>query len=701
MKTNGLTKIDVSALSKTYYKGNDPIEVSFEYLVSLWNVIRNVSVPLTPLHYRCEEVSDQYPTLQGITPEMAKVKFMVAAKKYNTANPERDIIDATRRKGPIVVSNNSITSTETTHVVKEGYIENYNAKDAQIRQVADIIAMYTTYNHKLKTITTVFAPEACRAVRVPYLDLVTVRQTLQVEELDAMEARSQIMFKLKHDKTYPFYWFFCMQIILRHDSMEKYRAAAPQNMIDWYLKQTKLNTEMRFSKYYIFCATGLDLYNMKLEEAWIYALRSDALRGIAKKRGLFTAGYYSFPLPAHYIRWIAEARDILSVMRERKIRAIETLDTNRMLIEILVHNGAVVVNRSMSTEEGKFVKKGKDKEVPPGVYARVPCSVSLYRALPLKPVLDNKTVKFEAVVPMVDGEIRSMYLHSVLPVCALYPSTRVAEGVVMTYYSSVEHAKPKVPQQQAMQKKIGELGVRFCRSITWRNAFVFTRVPYYIRDVYAEYFVAGIKYPRLKEDKEATMFTNSEIVDIDIAPRVILDSELGAVVNLRVATEKYEENDIVLDEDLYALLMERANVRDSSVFELHRELYRAVAGSQSVCLPLYELVRTNEKLFLRVMKDIERKTMKDVTILPEFGVVQFDYVKYRQKEAYYSPHHVDYESWESEGEENDEENDEDEEDDVEEEGKQQEVDREEESDEDENMFSHVVAPTSEVKVIKE
>jgi len=388
---------------------------------------------------------------------------------------------------------------------------------------------------------------------------------------------------------------------------------------------------------------------MKLEDAWIYSLRSDALRGISKKRGLFTAGYYSFPLSPHYIKWIAEARDIITVMNQRHIKAIEMLDANRMLIDILVHNGVVVVCRAISTEEGVYKDK-KDKAagiVTPGVYARVPCAVSLYRGLPLKPVLDQKTVKFEKVVPMVDGELRSMYLHAQLPVCAVYPSVRVADGVVMTYFSVVEHSKPKTPQVQSLQKTVGLLSTRFCRAVTWRNVYVFTRVPYYIRDPYADSFVQGIKYPRLKDDKEPTMFKNAEVEAIDMKPRLIQDEELGPIVKLRVKPQEYEVQDIELGEDVYALLYERAGISNGDTIELHHFLYQALVQSKHAVEALRELVRTNSRLFWRVMKDIEKTLMPDQTIIPTLKLVQLDYISYRENEDYYSAEHVDYESWES------------------------------------------------------
>lgn len=689
MNTQRLTEIDESALTKSYFKGVDPQVVTFEYLVQLWNVIRTTTVAITPLQYRCEEAHEQYGPMQGITVENAKIKFSIAAKKYNAANPEKDIIDLKRRESDIIVSDNYIQTTSGVQMVKDGYIEDYTSKDAAMRQVADVISMYTSYSTKQKTITTVFTPEVCNAVRIPYLDLVAERQSLKVFVVDALEARQMILFKMQNNKVLPFMWFYYLQKILHHDSMKPYRRDANQVQISWYEKQTLIHKHYRFPKYYMFCSYKVTLFNMSLEKTWVYALRSDALRGIQKKRGMFTSGYYSFPIPAHYTRWISEARDILTVCKDRDISVIEMYDANRMLIDILVHNGLAVVCKAISVATPVHDEKGKVK---PGVYGKYKGVKSIYRPIATRPTLDKKTVKFEKIVPPSDGEIRSVYLTAVLPYCALYPSTRVADGIAMMYYSAVEHANPSPPQQQKFSCRVMELGARFCKSVTWRNLYVFTRVPYYIRDPFVQEFVPYIKFPRLKEVKEEDMFDNKEIVTIDMKPAEITDKELGEVAKMKVDARSFNVDDEIED-GVIDILKSRIGIpEEESAWVLHHRIYQALSGSSRAHLVVLDIIGNNPKYFWRVMKHIELKEAHAYEIDKDPKKIFFDYKRWLEdkESGYIMMEHVDYESCSEDEDQDDDQQEAEEEDDERESAGEPEDEKVDEDDNDDEIFGNEI-----------
>jgi len=638
MNNTVITPIDVSKLSQDYFKGV-PKEVSFKYLVQVWRVARVKSQPITALQQQCDDDESDYPPLQGISPDQAKIFFSVAAKRYVNADPFRDYIDAKRRSSQVIVTPTSVATKDKTEIVKNGYIEDYSAKDASIRQVADIISVYTTYNQKSKTIVSVFTPESCNSVRVPFLDLINLRNSLNVHELDVTFARNLIYYKLSKGKQYPYYWFFCLQTILHQESMKSYRTPASANIVSWYNKQTSLKLDHRFPQYYEFSSSSLTLYKMDIEHTWIYALKSDALRGISKKRGVFSAGYYMFPMSPMYVKAISEAADILQVYARHGLQALEILEPNRLLCEVLATNGVPVKCRALSTT----VAPQPDAK---GIWGEIPkVPVTLYRGCGSKPVLDGKTVKMATHIPFQNNELRSCYLTSNLPYCAIYPSMRPADGIVMVYYN-LTMAKPSKKEQAGFSKCLSGFIERFTRSITWRNNFLFTRVSYYWRDPHRDIF-PRIVLPRLVEEEEDVLFKSPEVFDIEPAlleRPPVTDDQLGAIAQLKVKSAPVIAPQ--LSNEIFELLIERCGFTEKldtmdldTMAECHQLLYQAIRNSPNTRKGLVALVAGNIPIIRLAMIELEKKLLKDRD--PNNLNILFDYHAYKKKGAQAQPSQKD------------------------------------------------------------
>jgi len=135
-----------------------------------------------------------------------------------------------------------------------------------------------------------------------------------------------------------------------------------------------------------------------------------------------------------------------------------------------------------------------------------------------------------------------MYLAVNLPYCTLYPSSRVAEGVVMGYYDPMQHCKPTEDQLIQHASHIVDLFVRFGRSITWRNVFIFTRVPYCVRDPHSNFFKDFV-LPPIKENKEKIEFEQVASVDMGVLNDIVIPQGYGALEVLKVPNVEIVEEE--------------------------------------------------------------------------------------------------------------------------------------------------------------
>jgi len=570
MNKNSSSRIDLSRLEDSTFSSR-PSEITFEHLVRLWKATKNTIIPTTQLQQMCDDNED-YAAYTNLSPARAAQNFAADVKKFKAMDVYRDFLDATRRTGPVDVGLTQVSTTTTTYVMKNGYIENFSDREVVCRQVADIIATYTTFDLKSKDYKATFAADACSQHKIPFLDLVRIRASLGVQETDYIVARNSIYSKLVNDKHLPFYFFFCLQSILHQESMADYRIPAPETSVTWYIQATVLHQKQRFNTYYVFGCKSVPVWDLSINDAWQFAIRSDAVRGGQKKRGQLSLGYYSFPVSPYMVTVISEARDILGVCKEQGIDTIEMVVAKPVLASVLAYNGLSVRCPALSSEV-QVSDKGEEFKKP-GVYAEVLTPPIIYRAAGPKPTSDGTVIKYGPVLNFSTNEIRSMYLMDTMPIANYYPSCRVADGIVMAYYNVVVHKSWK--KNSAFLKKMDKYISRFSRSISWRNCYVISRIPFSVKDPFRGHFPQVRLFP-IKE--VATGFLENkqlvlEDVQADGLREIKLEREDFARVGVPLVKRDERSVDIVADDVLLALwekleLVPMSEVTSSMIGELY------------------------------------------------------------------------------------------------------------------------------------
>jgi len=558
MQKKSVTKINESLLMKESYV-TSTTEVTFERLVRLWKSLKGTVIPKTEIQIACDE-NEEYEAYD-ISVDRAKIDFAVAVKKFNQLNPDRDFLDAQRRKGAVTITPVQVESKDKTYPVKNGYVEEYTMREVMIRQVSDILVAYTQFSTTHKCIVPTMNELDCIKNRIPYLNLVDCRNALEVDDTDVIEARNKIYYKLKNNEELPFLFFYIMQRITRQQSMEKFRVPASTGLVDWYVTATAFHTKYRFDTYYLVAVPKLSSYRMDFVSAWKFALASDGIRGGQKKKGLISACYYTYPLAPTMVRVIAEAKDIISVLTVLKIYAIDMIVPNAPLAEILVYNGISVRCPALSVRNQLSVK---DKVLEPGVYHSIIGPCVIYRAARSKPNRDGSGVKFEQEIPYSASELRSCYLTATLPYASYYPSCRVADGIVMGYYEPLTHKDPSDSDLGNINKRINLLLDRFVYGIVWRNHFVFSRLGFYSRDNFRECFLPIRIGPIRKE--EADPFVVDQTESFDILPLTFKKEQF-------VKCEKMASIVVVREPvptpEMIELLMQYAGLEEDSYSKCH------------------------------------------------------------------------------------------------------------------------------------
>jgi len=614
MKKNQLTTFINIAEAKKNTFSSIPEQVSLKYLASIWKVARDEYDATSSIHFRCEELLDDVERMEGLTPSSAIVVFAQAVKKYERTQGTKDVIDVARREGPVTISLNSIKSQSKLIVPTNGYLEDYNTVEVQMRLAADIISCYTIYDQKKKKYRPSMTAAQCAACRIPYLDLVSLRKAIGVPKTDVVDARNDIFTYLRFENKYPFFWFYSIQVICQQEFMANFRTTASPTTIKWYNAQTVMFNDYRFKEYYIMFTKDISVFRPVYENAWKYALISDGARGMYKSRGNFSVGYYSYPLAAHYVRVVSEARDIISMCRMLKVSGVEMVDKDVTLAQLLSYNGITVLCRALSCEE-------QDKKTP-GIYGKVNVACSLYRSAPPKPVIDRGVVKFSNVPPMENNEIRSAYIRNDLSYCSIFPSSRVSDGICMLYYSEKMHSTCNEDQKKLFAEELETYIKRFSMGVSYRNNFIFSRVPFSVKDPYRNHF-CSVLYPRLSKEKQTLDLSEGKKDSFEV-PFSIIEDDLECYRKWTVKPKAPLE--LVVKEDQVRDMMNYV-LQEKDPYLAHHLLYSAYNDIRHSQMPIgaYENALSQKPFVRAIILGIEKYCMDCVEIVKD--------LKYRNRET--------------------------------------------------------------------
>lgn len=235
----------------------------------------------------------------------------------------------------------------------------------------------------------------------------------------------------------------------------------------------------------------------KLDHAWVYTETSRGYRGEdAAGVGALSIGYNFLKMPRNYVKAWSLTQDLINLCRVvgvqgRKVN-FSTPPTVFTLAVLEANGFAVGCSRSLK----EYKELG---DVVPGIYMNVPGGI-VYRDVSSKPpALKDRQVTymdkhdFEYLVESIKvGEVVPLHIN-----CYFQELARIRKEIGIQI-SSLPHNGVHYLGVFTRSVDFTECVIRFSRANSYRNSFVYHRVPFKVADPFGSLFDEQIVFPRTK-----------------------------------------------------------------------------------------------------------------------------------------------------------------------------------------------------------
>jgi len=425
-------------------------------------------------------------------------------KVYDRQPKVTNFLDTVLKESDVTISLTSVAVGDKVITPLGGGLGEFTAFQPLAREMANILTVYTSQDKE--SVTQIVTSASSRDIRIPSLDLVTIRKMVEVPGPSNIETRDAIYAKLlkKGKEGEPDEWKSRVALLYISNYIYSTPDLFPMSAVDpkisaWYSKycvsEVMKSPQVRFPKVTTFNAVMIG----DPIRAWRFYNKSIAIRGGRRGKGAISAGYYRFDLPAAEVDVIDEVTDIINIASTYGYAAVTMIEPKMNVIKLLVHNGITVYCVSITST----VQGPKD---PVGVYGRGTRKRMIWMAATqTSPVLDGKSIKFpDPVIMPTEISFVYEYIPAVLDGRYNYiPSIKASEGLVIkTNMTSLKNIKKGAIT-------VVKLLERFSLAVYYRNWFIFSRVTFVSRDIYRTYFSYKWVYPKQGKDSFEDLFAGA------------------------------------------------------------------------------------------------------------------------------------------------------------------------------------------------
>lgn len=260
-----------------------------------------------------------------------------------------------------------------------------------------------------------------------------------------------------------------------------------------------------------------------LDLAYRFHERSKSFRGEdAAGVGALSSGYYLIKMPRHYAKAWSFCQDMRFIMSSllRKNKYVNfTIPPSMFILNVLVANGFCC---GVSSSQRKF----NEKDPVPGLYFHVPGGI-LYRDIGTK----GPAVTKRGVTYMKEGDfftlLESIKSDDVIPIhLNCYMAKLLEEDKIGVIPSSMPHNGVVYLGIFKTSFSFVELVKRFSRANSFRNTFVFHRVPFICADPYGKNYKKAVIFPKTrivskKDELYDQLSVSKETVEMDLLEDIV------------------------------------------------------------------------------------------------------------------------------------------------------------------------------------
>jgi len=255
--------------------------------------------------------------------------------------------------------------------------------------------------------------------------------------------------------------------------------------------------------------------DLSLNNVWLLASVSKSQIGGDKAgRGSLTAGYYSFDMPANYVKAIARARELIAILGRMNLKTVKIAGTKEftlLMLTILARNDIRVIS-----PYGKFLCQ---KSSPPGIYATADVSYLNVVANSIAepkfsgtgmnyPAKDTFESCFDGIFSKKRRErvaVLTYFTSQLIKIVAekdgysLFPTLSPHSGKIWVVNTKIEN---KITNDEHVQ--------RFCRAVYHKNIYPLTRKPFFAIDELRSVFPDTIMIPKIIRAEKKNMVDTSK-----------------------------------------------------------------------------------------------------------------------------------------------------------------------------------------------
>jgi len=437
------------------------------------------------------------------------------ARNRTSSTPTSFIVDANERNDVVLRPDGfTIRAHEDPKALsankygtKFGIVKTQSSDLPVLAMVAATLIAYTTKSTDKKSIDEVVTQARAKVLDVPYLNMVPVRQFVNVNGLNEKDTRDVIYEKLMKERNDLFY---VLTGVYSQKGMERYREVN--------VAATKAYNDKRGDKlppirqvYFPVLGDTPIKGSSDIDVAWRFLLKSRGIRG-ADNRGIgsLTFGYMWWDMDRALFIDLSHFQDIFMCVRISKVEAVTVLDLSHRTIRMLVEAGVTVYCLKCSAE---------DQKVPCYANSGLKSYIVYYDMDTVTPSLTGSKVEYP------DNSIPIKYVqNAIVPTfCAVYITKALITDKVYFYPSFRAHNGRCIISSHPSRTAIDDLVVRFVSANHVRNMFPYTRLSYYSQDPFMSSFQNDVVCPRnipyrfdADEEKKAV-----SVILRDQKPRVI------------------------------------------------------------------------------------------------------------------------------------------------------------------------------------
>jgi len=374
--------------------------------------------------------------------------------------------------------------------------------------VSDMLATSFRFQEKEGIVSSIAKPEERSLMNVPEMKAVNVLENMGVEENNPSQA-SLCYFDLFLSKPK-------IAVPLMSDILgtlpDEFSCVSPK-MTEFFVKAKKpyYRDEIRIPV----ISTPTVTFFEKMDLCYRFLERCRAFRGDdGSGIGALSIGYPLFKMPRHYMKSWAFCQDMRMLCNQMgndlRINFIEAPGT--MHLNVLVANGFMI---GVSISARRF-----DKAKPlPGLYSSVPDAIVVRNIGSKPPTVTKLGVNYIAkedfenlVDTLVPGQVIPIHMNpymeeklSVSKGLGYMPSAMAHNGIVyMGIFKSIF--------------KMSQLIKRFSRANSFRNTFVYRRVPWLLADPMKNFYMEDVIFPKTRDRAKKDELYESVVVDETLAP---------------------------------------------------------------------------------------------------------------------------------------------------------------------------------------